>query len=91
MPDYLQRLGKSLLTGTEFRVRISEPQDPRIAELERLRRSLARAAERMNEFETRLKQTVGANKTSIRNPMTAENGFANHVAACFKKSHQSLQ
>ena len=91
MPDYLPRLGKSLLTGAEFRVRINEPQDPRVAELERLHRSLARAAERINDFERRLKQTVGVNKTSIRNPMATENGFANHVVACFKKSHQLLQ
>jgi hypothetical protein len=60
------------------------PPDPREAELERLRLSLTRAVKRIDEFEERLKR-INFRRVSIRNLMTTENAFANHVAACLKK------
>jgi hypothetical protein len=85
LPDHLQRFEISCLTGTEGRCRV-EPQDPRVAQLDRLRLSLARAAKRIDEFEMRLERAIGAGRISIRNPMAGENNFANHVAAGLKKA-----
>jgi len=68
---------------------VDEPLDPRVAERERLHLSLARTAQRLDELERRLKQTIGFKRTSIRNLMSAENRFADHVAKCFKKSRRS--
>ena len=64
----------------------TEPQDPRIAQLERLRLALTRAAKRIDEFEMRLDRAIGAEGISTRNLMAGENNFANHVAVCLKKA-----
>ena len=79
-----QRRGFETRPLTEVRGIPTAPPDPREAELERLRLSLARASKRIDEFEARLKRTDFA-RNSIRNLTTTENSFANHVAACVKK------
>jgi hypothetical protein len=71
------------LEGADIRGVPNAP-DPREAELERLRLSLTRAVKRIDEFEERLKR-INFGRVSIRNLMTTENAFANHVAACLKK------
>jgi hypothetical protein len=84
-----KRFHMRLTGGAKEASFIDEPPDPRVAELERLHLSLARTAERLDEFETQLKQTIGIKRTLVRVPMSTADNFADHVATCFKKSRRS--
>ena len=53
--------------------------DPRVVELQRLRRALTRATKHLDEFETRLKRS-GAVRIRLRDLMAMESNFANYVA-----------
>ena len=54
--------------------------DPRVAELQRLRLSLTRAAKHFDEFENQLKRSGDAGIV-LRTLMKTETSFANYVAA----------
>jgi hypothetical protein len=68
---------------------MKELHDPRVAELEHLRLSLAEAAKHFDEFEARLERLSAG--TSIRNLMDTETHFRNYAAGGAAKMHQPAQ
>jgi hypothetical protein len=87
MSEYIHISRINTLPGEHFFRSLRASDDPRVSELERLRRSLARAAARMDEFDERL---GGVKRSAKREVAIRENGFASHVAAGLSKAQLSV-
>ena len=84
MSEYIHISRIDTLPAEHFFRRLRGSEDPRVFELERLCRSLERAAASMDQFEQRLR---GMKRMSTPEVVVRENGVASHVAAGLSKAH----